>query len=144
MEGRTLAWQRMVSKLTGIGERVMSRFFSFITGCCVLLAMMAAGPGFAISVPANDESFVVEQPDGSSFLAISRGDEWLNWRETASGYAIAKSSDGFWYYVIEYDETNSPVLSAIPANKRPLPSFRKHLKPCRQTRPSEINLNLHE
>jgi len=106
----------------------------------VLLVMTVIAPTFAISAPANDESFIIEQPDGSTFRAILRGDEWFNWIETVSGRVVEKSDDGFWYYVSGCDRNNLPVLSAIPANQLPLPSFPQRLKPCRQTRATEKDL----
>lgn len=123
-------------------KKFLKRVFSRLMACCILVVMMVTGLKLAVSAPAFDGSFIIEQPDGSSFLAVSRGDEWLNWTETVSGYAIAKSLDGFWYYVIEYDENNLPVFSTTPANKSPLTSFRAHVNPFSQA--DGVKKNLHK
>jgi M6 family metalloprotease-like protein len=54
------------------------------------------------AAPASPYPFQVEQPDGSSFEAIARGDEFQGWVETADGYTIIKNSTtGFFEYAAE-------------------------------------------
>ncbi|MCD7952898.1 MAG: hypothetical protein LUG14_08265 [Synergistaceae bacterium] len=52
----------------------------------------------AFAGPALQRDFTLTQPDGESFSAVKRGDEFMNWYETAEGYAVLK--DGVrWYWV---------------------------------------------
>jgi len=72
------------------------------------------------AVVANDEPFVIVQPDGRDFVATQGGDEWLNWT-AHEGHLILRADDGWWYYAILRD--GRPVRSdagvgriAAPAN----------------------------
>lgn len=59
----------------------------------------------AVSVyagPARNFATTYTQPDGTTFQARIKGDEWFKLRTTMDGCAITKSADGWWYYGI-YD-----------------------------------------
>lgn len=57
----------------------------------------AFGP--ALAAPAAPQSFPLKQPDGTTFLARSYGDEWNNGFETLDGYTILKDPEsGYWVY----------------------------------------------
>jgi M6 family metalloprotease-like protein len=72
-------------------------------------------------VPALDKPFLITQPDGESFQARLRGDEWYNWTENLYGYAIEKGEDGVWYYV---DTSVPPQPEAGMTSKHPLTGAR--------------------
>lgn len=84
--------------------------------------------GVALAMPASPLPQTLSQPDGSSFEAITKGDERLNWIETADGHTIAKGPDSYWRYVLDFDG-DQPVLSEIQANQQPDPAIEKGLKP---------------
>lgn len=60
---------------------------------------------FSISVyagPARKGTIYLQQPDGTSFPAIFRGDEFLKIMTTSEGHAIVQDGDGWWCYA-HYD-----------------------------------------
>ncbi len=102
----------------------MKRWYVFIGSMLVLLVVGVAA--IAEAVPAAPLIYTITQPDGSSFEAQTKGDEWHNWIETAEGYSVAKSDDGYWYYVSSYSDS-TPVLTNIRANLSPPSALRKHI-----------------
>jgi hypothetical protein len=48
-------------------------------------------------VPANPEPTPVSQPDGSSFMAMMKGDERQSWMETVKGYTVIKNKATGWF-----------------------------------------------
>lgn len=40
----------------------------------------------------------LKQPDGTTFQAIERGDEWLHFFETPEGYLVRRGNDGYFHY----------------------------------------------
>ncbi len=56
----------------------------------------------AYAGPARYFAATYTQPDGTTFQARIKGDEWFKLRTTMDGCAITKSSDGWWHYGI-YD-----------------------------------------
>lgn len=56
----------------------------------------------AYAGPARNFATTYTQPDGTTFQARIKGDEWFKLRTTMDGCAITKSADGWWYYGI-YD-----------------------------------------
>ncbi len=48
--------------------------------------------------PAAPVEITLTQPDGTHFTAFQWGDEWNNGYETASGYSILQTADGWWSY----------------------------------------------
>ncbi|MHC1726669.1 MAG: M6 family metalloprotease domain-containing protein [Syntrophobacteraceae bacterium] len=76
--------------------------------------------------PALDKPFLIAQPDGESFQARLRGDEWYNWTENLNGYAIEKGEDEVWYYV---DTSVPPQPEAGITAKHPLTGARAQEPP---------------
>lgn len=53
--------------------------------------------------PARPGAIILQQPDGTSFSALLKGDEFLKVRTTAQGHAIVQDEDGWWCYAV-FDE----------------------------------------
>ena len=74
------------------------------------------------AVPAAPFSITFAQPDGSTFQAHLKGDEYFSWIETENKMILVKSktSGYFEFAVIKRDEKNRLILfpSGIPAIKR--------------------------
>lgn len=60
--------------------------------------------------PARPGTMTFTQPDGSSFTARVRGDEFMKIITTASGHAILKDNDGWWCYAT-YDSNGQKLDS---------------------------------
>ncbi len=60
-----------------------------VLACAYLQSLFAA--------PAAPIEFELTQPDGTTFTAVARGDEYANWTETLDGHSIVKVGDT-WYY----------------------------------------------
>lgn len=60
--------------------------------------------------PARPGTMTFTQPDGSSFTARVRGDEFMKIITTASGNAIGQDSEGWWCYAT-YDSTGQKIDS---------------------------------
>lgn len=71
-----------------------SRILSAIITIFVVLTTYAG--------PARPGFHMVTQPDGTTFQAIYRGDEFAKIKTTAEGHAIIMDSEGWWCYA-EYD-----------------------------------------
>ena len=99
------------------------RFALTVLLSLIFSASVRAGPAAPIEVE-------LRQPDGTTFTAVPRGDEFANWIETTEGHTIVKLN-GTWFYA-EKDNagalraTNAPVgsLSLIELQSMPL-----HLSP---------------
>ena len=50
--------------------------------------------------PVKNGNAIYTQPDGSSFTAMTKGDEWTKIRTTTDGCAIIRQEDGWWCYGI--------------------------------------------
>ena len=79
----------------------------------ILTALMLAG--FAVkllAVPAAPFLITFAQPDGSTFQAHLKGDEYFNWIETENKMVLVKSktSGYFEFAVIKRDEKNRLIL----------------------------------
>ena len=80
--------------------------------------------------PASRSHSTYTQPDGITFTASIRGDEWIKIRTLADGCAIVKSSDGWWCYGV-YDaegrlkntghRVGQPVPGDITGSSRQIP-----------------------
>ena len=88
-----------------------------------LTALMLAG--FAVklmAVPATPFLITFAQPDGSTFQAHLRGDEYFSWIETENKMILVKNktSGYFEFAVIKRDEKNRLILfpSGVPVIKR--------------------------
>ena len=89
----------------------------------ILIALMLAG--FAVkllAVPAAPFLITFAQPDGSTFQAHLKGDEYFSWIETEKKMILVKSktSGYFEIAVIKRDEKNRLILfpSGVPVIKR--------------------------
>ncbi len=81
----------------------------------LLLALpLLAWPSISHAVPSAQRKEVITNADGSTFVGVTKGDEWNNWVENADGFTVSKHADGNWHYVLRYDG-RSPVLDATPA-----------------------------
>ena len=81
--------------------------------------------GFAVkllAVPAAPFLITFAQPDGSTFQAHLKGDEYFSWIETENKMILVKSktSGYFEFAVIKRDEKNRLILfpSGVPVIKR--------------------------
>ena len=88
-----------------------------------LIALMLAG--FAVkllAVPAAPFLITFAQPDGSTFQAHLKGDEYFSWIETENKMILVKSktSGYFEFAVIKRDEKNRLILfpSGVPVIER--------------------------
>lgn len=63
----------------------------------ILFTILATGPKVH-SGPVRNINAVYSQPDGTSFNAKIRGDEWIRIRTTEDGCAIIRDEDGWWCY----------------------------------------------
>ncbi len=72
-----------------------------LAGSLALAMLIAlAIPDLCHAVEAVPTPIELTQPDGSTFRARGRGDEWQNWTETLDGYTILREvQSGFWVYV---------------------------------------------
>ena len=89
----------------------------------ILIALLIAG--FAVkllAVPAAPFLITFAQPDGSTFQAHLKGDEYFSWIETEKKMILVKSktSGYFEFAVIKRDEKNRLILfpSGVPVIKR--------------------------
>ena len=84
--------------------------------------------------PAAPITFVITQPDGTSFQAVQWGDEYVNGYETEAGFSIDKDpSSGYWFYLtVQLDGTLSPAYNnqgrLIVGRDLPI-GLKKHLRP---------------
>ncbi len=65
---------------------------------------------YAMAGPAKNGPVYCEQPDGTSFSAIIRGDEFFKIITTEAGCAITQDSDGWWCYAY-YDDDGAKRCS---------------------------------
>ena len=75
----------------------------------------------ADSRPAHRGVIALEQPDGSTFRAIFRGDEFIRIKTTEQGHAIVQDEDGWWCYAIygqdgEKKNSGYRVMADCPAD----------------------------
>ena len=89
----------------------------------ILTALILAG--FAVkllAVPATPFLITFAQPDGSTFQAHLKGDEYFSWIETKNKMILVKSkTSGFFEFaLIKRDEKNRLILfpSGVPVIKR--------------------------
>lgn len=84
----------------------------------------------AWSAPAAPIEIEITQPDGTTFIAISRGDEFANWMETKSGHSIVKKN-GTWFYAEKDNEGNLRASNRAVGSLSPeeLQAWPKHIAP---------------
>ena len=88
-----------------------------------LIALMLAGFALKLlAVPAAPFLITFAQPDGSTFQAHLKGDEYFNWIETENKMILVKSktSGYFEFAVIKRDGKNRLILfpSGVPVIER--------------------------
>ena len=88
-----------------------------------LIALMLAGFALKLlAVPAAPFLITFAQPDGSTFKAHLKGDEYFSWIETENKMILVKSkASGFFEFaMIKRDEKNRLILfpSGVPVIKR--------------------------
>ncbi len=85
--------------------------------------------------PASPQPHILRQPDGSTVVAVRKGDAARNWLEV-SGHTVAKDSRGYWRYATSLDAAGQPVAGATPANGRSAPpAGSKDLRPTKDKSP---------
>ncbi len=87
------------------------------------------------AVPALGRPTAIVNADGTTFVGVTRGDEWNNWIETKDGFTVSRHVDGNWYYVAKYDG-RTPVLDATPARAKAPAYLAKHVLPDASVRKS--------
>ncbi|WP_295578117.1 M6 family metalloprotease domain-containing protein [uncultured Lamprocystis sp.] len=103
-------------------QRIDTRLF-------ILLGALAL-PQCVLSAPAAPRTFTLTQPDGSTFIAINRGDEWNNRVETTHGYTVKRDRGGVWRYVEEFVD-DTPIIGNLPADGPPPARVKRQLRPQR-------------
>ena len=111
----------------------------------LLLISFVLYPWQSFAVPAFDGLIVLKQPDGRSFEARQRGDEWNNWVETRQGYGIYRNDEtGEWEYYLPSPEKgrgtrasqgqakalvgrDDPAAKGIPKGLRPQRKTKKQI-----------------
>ena len=86
---------------------------------------------------AQSQYFTLKQPDGTSFSAMERGDEWLRFFETPEGYIVRRGPDGFFQY-FNINATGEFVVTGlrvgihapvgVPVRPYNLPELRRALE----------------
>jgi hypothetical protein len=147
-------WKHLFNQITGWGFhrlqlrsigrpvpalRLIISALSLVIVCAVILMRSdAEGQPAPFAAPAAPGVFYLAQPDGSKIGARARGDERVNWMETADGYTIEKATNGFWYYVSGQsalsgpsaeDKRNGFVLTDVQAHLPPPESLPRHIRP---------------
>jgi len=117
----------MFSKLKDLQPVIVS------IGAVVLTIVLIAPAAYA--VPACPDAIDVEQPDGGSFSARIRGDEFQGWVETEDGYTVVQDRKSKrWEYALP-DPSGTPKASGIPARRgiKPPGWIKKGVRPRRNT-----------
>ena len=78
-----------------------SEFLSFMKLRSIIAYIMLSLSGLtALAGPAGKSMVYLKQPDGTTFQAIIRGDEFTRIKTTADGHAIIQNKDGWWHYAV--------------------------------------------
>ena len=72
----------------------------------------------AWAAPIAGEPIQVRQPDGTTFVAIPGGDEWVNW-VSSGGFLIAQDDAGWWRYADLKRGTPEPVAALVGIDRPP-------------------------
>lgn len=97
--------------------------------------------------PVRNGDAVYSQPDGSTFAAKVKGDEWTRIRTTADGHVIAKDSDGWWCYG-KYDQegrlecTEHIVGHAVPSEILSASRFIPYAALARKARERRMEVSM--
>lgn len=76
----------------------------------ILAFLMLIVSHTASGVPARNGFVYLHQPDGSTFKAVMKGDEFTRIKTTIGGHAIIQDKDGWWCYAI-YSEDGTKKSS---------------------------------
>lgn len=87
-------------------NKTMRIYISIICFCLMLAATVASAS------PARHGRMLLSQPDGSTFTAIMRGDEFFRIKTTLDGAAIIQGSDGWWCYAV-YDDNGRKASTGL-------------------------------
>jgi M6 family metalloprotease-like protein len=120
-------------KFRGECESNVARIATYTIGLVCFLVTSIAQAGPASPFPVR-----IQQPNGNTFQAFARGDEFQNWMETAEGYTVVKNpATGAYEYAIG-DALGYPVPSGVQVvpdgatvNVPPSQWPPKHLRPPR-------------
>ena len=82
---------------SNINMRLRHVFLTFL----LVISCLAAS-----AAPARRGTVILSQPDGTSFKALIRGDEFMKIKTTDSGHAIIQDSEGWWCYAA-YDSSGA-------------------------------------
>ena len=80
------------------------------------------------AVTASPDPVTLTQPDGFTFQARMRGDEYVSWRETLDGYTITKVGDEWFYAGLDINDsviTTSYSVGSLTATE--LSNFDKSI-----------------
>ncbi|QTN28811.1 M6 family metalloprotease domain-containing protein [Rhodoferax sp. AJA081-3] len=87
----------------------------------------------AVAGPASPQPFQVVQPNGTTFQAFMRGDEFQGWMETAQGFTILKNRTTGYFEYAQQNVAGNLVLSGIRVSTGGAASVNKGLRPLRNT-----------
>jgi len=107
------------------------RWHEIIWACLLTPAMLAWFwlPSPVYAVEAAPVPFELRQPDGRTFRAKARGDEWQNWTETLDGYSILQDArTGQWLY-LERNPADRVVASERVVGRDLPVGIPRHLRP---------------
>lgn len=76
----------------------------------ILFFLMLFVSVMASAGPVRNKSCILVQPDGTSFMAVISGDEFLRIKKTADGCAVIQDESGWWCYA-EYDADGGKISS---------------------------------
>ena len=87
-----------------------------ITACIVSAVWLFLCSGICLAGPAIREDFILVQPDGTTFTARLRGDEFMKILTTADGCSIIQGEDG-WYCYAYYESDGTKTRTDFKAGK---------------------------
>ncbi len=101
------------------------------------------------AVSAFPADLIFKQPDGSSFVAKLKGDEWFNWVETRDNRIIVRNkATGFYEYgiIIKKDDIESLSPSGVIVREEDMdsPAETLQLKPISQSDLKRMSRHAHE
>ncbi len=82
-----------------------------LMAACLALVCATLLTSHASASPAAPVQYILTQPDGSTFIAHTWGDEWNNGIETIEGYSVLRMANGWWAYAEpQEDGTLAPAM----------------------------------
>ncbi|HNR31159.1 MAG TPA: M6 family metalloprotease domain-containing protein, partial [Candidatus Hydrogenedentes bacterium] len=93
-----------------------------------LCGAMGVGAWASVVAPAEVS---LTQPDGTSYPARPRGDEYGDWVETLDGYTVVQSASSVWVYAVEGPDGSLAASSHAVGSLSPdaLGRLARHLRP---------------